>query len=57
MKPAVMLLQATCALCRMPIPQAPEAKAMCRVCSSGVSRMRQVRRDWVDEVVRRMVTR
>lgn len=51
------LLQGTCAMCKMPVPQRPEAKAMCRVCANGIARMRQVAPTWIDTVVRRMVPR
>jgi DNA-directed RNA polymerase subunit RPC12/RpoP len=52
-----MLLKATCTLCGLPIPQAPEMKAMCRVCDDGTKRMLKERPNWIDELVRRMEAR
>jgi hypothetical protein len=54
MTPAPMLLKATCRICGLPVSQAPEVKAMCRVCTASTLRMQQAKPSYIDELVRRL---
>jgi hypothetical protein len=57
MTSAPMLLKATCRICGLPVSQAPEVKAMCRVCTALTLRMQQAKPSYIDELVRRLGAR
>jgi hypothetical protein len=49
------LMKATCSLCGVPTPSAPDAECMCKVCRNSLARMRARNPTWIDEVVRRAI--